>query len=75
MNLEENEWLVLSFDTKFKMSNGHEEEEFFLNLGISSKLDQIIPIKFDQNLSQYQHLELKEGKWEVLSGGWITFYI
>ena len=69
MNLEENDMLILSFDTKFRMINGIEKEEFFLNLGISSKLDKMIPIKFDQNLSQYQHLQLKEGKWEILSGG------
>ena len=69
MSLEETDWLVLSFDTKFKISNDMEKEEFFLNLGISSKLDKMLPIKFDQNLSRFQHLKLKEGKWEVLSGG------
>ena len=27
MNLEENEWLALSFDTKFKIIDVHEEED------------------------------------------------
>ena len=65
--------MVLSFNTVLNVTNGVEKESFLLNVGTSSKLDQMIPIKFDQNLSQYQHLELKEGKWEILSGVQITF--
>ena len=65
-DMKENDFLLLSFDTQMNISNDVEEETSYLHVGVSSSLDQIMSIKMDNNLSQYQYLELNEG--QILSG-------
>ena len=66
--MNENDFLILSFDTQMNISNGVEEEISYLNIGISSAMNQILSIKMDYNLSKYQYLDFNEWQWDILSG-------